>query len=86
MAQNNVQGEGADVRALIRKAVEQLQRSETGRSIRRQLWAFLDGRISNADADNWQATQFLIGCYQAGFAGTVLDALMPRPSPATGSQ
>ena len=63
------------VRAGIKAAVRILNRSETGRATRKQLKAFLDGRISNLDMEGWEAVLGLLTVYNNGFPGSVLEAL-----------
>jgi hypothetical protein len=60
---------------MIAADMKVLNRSETGRRVREQLHAFLDGRISNADTELFDAVWRLQAVYRFGYAGSVLAAL-----------
>jgi len=62
-------------RAIAEAAVSQLDRSERGREIRRQLLAFVDGPFAGADARNLAAVETLIAVARAGHLVAVIDAL-----------
>ncbi len=66
--------ENKEVRSLIEAAVKTLNKSETGRSTRKQLRVFLDGRYSNLDCHGRDAVSCLIQLYEQ-YAGSVLEAL-----------
>lgn len=63
------------IRNQIRDCVAILEESETGRSVKKQLKTFLDGRISNLDHRGWTAVNYLLNAYNKGFPGSVLEDL-----------
>lgn len=68
---------GAAMRAGIRNAVRQLTTSERGRSVAGDLHELLDGPIAHLDCVGWQCLHELLGAYEHGYAGSVLEALYP---------
>ena len=66
--------DNAEVRKLIEQAVKELNKSETGRATKQQLFKFLNGRYSSLDWSGRDAVSGLIQLYEM-YAGSVLEAL-----------
>jgi hypothetical protein len=68
-----------EIRKGIYQAVAQLERSEVGRHLKTELYAFLNGSYCSADGLNRASCHVLTDAFNDGFRGSVLDAIRDEP-------